>query len=589
MFTFPGGFFMKNSHFNPEIMPQAGSSVRSATGVVNIVLGGLLLFAPGLARTPVQITGAVSGTDGNPPVLAHVHLTPATGELSDPWQSVQVAPDGGFHLSLDSIGVYRLWITAVNHRPLDIPIILEPEDSSLSLKVRLSPYRYREKFDEVKIIGSWKRYRPRSADVMQRREDGTYAYTVEVKADTVGYQLLGLETTGRSINGPLAEYYVYDGGGDYRSVLQVQPGPVEIVFDPGQLLRTTGSLRPEVTFDERHPSLQRIFELYRAYRAVKDRLGEEIAKYRSQHDDLEGFVFTAPELQARLIDHMRNDEEIRVRRFAALCLARLSILGGVTDEAVYPAILDTLGAASPLWGLFPLTIDHTLQEAYYYWRSRWLRELERRNPDRVVRAQALASIVMSKFLFKELDRPGHGGFDSLYHELETKYNDVKDVRYIIRSLKPEKHITVGAPVPEFQVTLLDSDRTVSDKSLRGRYVLLDFWAVWCQPCVREMPILHDAFQQYKDRNFIILSLSFDRTPEDVRRFRIDKWAMPWLHAFIEDGFNSDLAKDFEVWGIPRPVLISPEGMILAVDGDLRGDRLLTTLKQYLGEKRGVLE
>jgi len=59
--------------------------------------------------------------------------------------------------------------------------------------------------------------------------------------------------------------------------------------------------------------------------------------------------------------------------------------------------------------------------------------------------------------------------------------------------------------------------------------------------------------------------------------------MPWLHAFVEKGFESDLAKRFEVMGIPKPILVDENGNILALETDLRGENLEKTLEKFLGD------
>ena len=73
---------------------------------------------------------------------------------------------------------------------------------------------------------------------------------------------------------------------------------------------------------------------------------------------------------------------------------------------------------------------------------------------------------------------------------------------------------VGNPAPEFTVT--DADRTVSLKDLRGKVVVLNFWATWCPPCVEEMPSLVQMQRVLKDKGVTVLAVSLD---EDARQYR----------------------------------------------------------------------
>ncbi len=99
--------------------------------------------------------------------------------------------------------------------------------------------------------------------------------------------------------------------------------------------------------------------------------------------------------------------------------------------------------------------------------------------------------------------------------------------------------------------------------------------------------LHKAYDRFKDHGLIILSLSLNRKPEDVEMFRDEKWAMPWLHSLAEGGFKSPLAESFDVWVIPKLILVGPDGTILATGGELRGDQLEVTLARHLGERKPI--
>jgi thiol-disulfide isomerase/thioredoxin len=114
-------------------------------------------------------------------------------------------------------------------------------------------------------------------------------------------------------------------------------------------------------------------------------------------------------------------------------------------------------------------------------------------------------------------------------------------------------------------------------------VLVDFWASWCPPCRAELPGVHKAWERFKGRNFAILSLSWDYKVEDIATFRaLPGTPMPWKHAYLGRGKHA-LNESYGVVGIPKPVLIGPDGKIVATDAKLRGANLEKTLEHLLGK------
>ena len=147
-------------------------------------------------------------------------------------------------------------------------------------------------------------------------------------------------------------------------------------------------------------------------------------------------------------------------------------------------------------------------------------------------------------------------------------------------------LPVSAPAqqqaPQFAIVSLDdSTKLISTESLRGKTVLLDFWATWCPPCVEEIPELARVYEKFKDHGFEIVSLSFDKSVAQVQRFRTRRHPMPWLHALVERGFGDYISDMFEVLNIPRQILLDPEGRIVAQDDELRGERLESTVAKWV--------
>jgi peroxiredoxin len=142
-----------------------------------------------------------------------------------------------------------------------------------------------------------------------------------------------------------------------------------------------------------------------------------------------------------------------------------------------------------------------------------------------------------------------------------------------------KNITqIGKTAPVF--TLPDTlGQSISLSSLRGQYVLVDFWADWCVPCRDEFPYLRKAYSKYKSKGFTILGVSISANTNKARwKEAIVKDEIHWLHMFDEKG---EVAKKYSITAIPRNFLLDPKGTIIAVN--LRGDAVEKKLKELLGE------
>jgi RNA polymerase sigma factor (sigma-70 family) len=134
----------------------------------------------------------------------------------------------------------------------------------------------------------------------------------------------------------------------------------------------------------------------------------------------------------------------------------------------------------------------------------------------------------------------------------------------------------GDPAPDFAVKTLDGkDLRLAD--FKGKFVLIDFWATWCAPCVAEIPNLktvHGTFAT--DPRFAMVSLSLDESPADLKTL-VRSQKIPWAQAFI--GPDSPITDAYAATAIPATFLIGPDGRILAKD--LRGENVKTSVAEAL--------
>ncbi|HZW35268.1 MAG TPA: TlpA disulfide reductase family protein [Isosphaeraceae bacterium] len=117
---------------------------------------------------------------------------------------------------------------------------------------------------------------------------------------------------------------------------------------------------------------------------------------------------------------------------------------------------------------------------------------------------------------------------------------------------------------------------------RGKYVLIDFWATWCGPCIADLPRLQAAYQSYHDAGFEIIGVSLDESKQAVVDF-VKARRLPWRQIHNTGG-SADLVDAFGVRSIPANYLIDPEGTILRLD--LRGKALDQTLSRLFTKPVG---
>lgn len=166
-----------------------------------------------------------------------------------------------------------------------------------------------------------------------------------------------------------------------------------------------------------------------------------------------------------------------------------------------------------------------------------------------------------------------------YDNLTDRVKKSAPGKALRQKIEDMQQVNLGGMAPNFELTTPEGTK-ISLYSLRGRIVLLDFWASWCGPCLAEVPNLKAIYDKYHSKGLEILGVSLDEK-DAAWKAAIEKKGLTWKHGSSLKGWKCPIAQRFKVTGIPRMYIIDAKGKIIAQD--LRGEKLAQKMDELFAQ------
>ncbi|TXE13121.1 TlpA family protein disulfide reductase [Seonamhaeicola algicola] len=211
-------------------------------------------------------------------------------------------------------------------------------------------------------------------------------------------------------------------------------------------------------------------------------------------------------------------------------------------------------------------------QLFNFYKDITVKNTKKNNPPILERLKVYNTIpsefIKNKMLFYETNTglPREDVLEPIYNYYATNATNETDKATITKLYNELKVLSKGQPSPTFENYENHAGGSTSLKDFKGKYVYIDVWATWCGPCKYEIPFLEKVEKEFHNKNIAFVSISVDtKKAYNTWKNMVTNNNMGGVQLLADKAFNSKFIKDYKVNGIPKFILIDPNGNIVSAN------------------------
>lgn len=494
-----------------------------------------------------------------------------------------------FTLDLESDEFYFIRFSGINHLTDSLLLFLPENEDKLTLVVKLEPIKLIK--PPVPTI-TFKGEKNDSQKFFKKISDNLYEIEIQtVPGKQVCYEVGGVHLN-RFINGTFGETYLYDGGGDWWSCFEAKDKRTKITLELDKYPKAWN----DFYFFVDDLNVEKTISFYRNSLKVRNKILNFIRMFKQPIENLPDTLvkqvsFYMQSLKTSWEKHQNNNVLANLIFLDYLTFSFLLYkynASNYIDKDFLKKVYEVVPPNSKLWldfaeqpglvlaGLLILNAPDSVE---------YVDRVLTSNPSEYIKTKLARDAV--DLYFGILGRLDLG--EKYFSYLIRNYPNSSEAQYVIRNYPKlnldSLYLFWKNVISDYVLQPVFSKEKINLFSFakEKKFILLEIWATWCAPCLKQIPVLTEAFKRYNEK-LAIISISFDNNLEILKQFiqkKQEKGQMLWFQAVEPLGFSSPLAKSLSLKGIPFSLLLDDNLNIIATSVELNEFNLLTTLEKLL--------